>query len=240
MRAILANGSSTSILLPDSGPAILDVKRRAAAESRVRHGVTVMFEESADYDSQGSGLAGCRCGARAGARSGRACLIRVARAAARRVRKGNSIRCHITRELLRESTARATSVDKVLCHSLCVEQGAFDVPCALHRESASNVIGRFGWESDRLPDVQRARSIGRMGSIKTGLGAMDCGRCLADRSRVFEDLRPTPGEACPSGALRRPGGSRAAPEHRASDSSAAPQQRSLRLLACRRRSRSSS
>ena len=57
VRAIVATGDVKTILLSDNEPAILDLKRQAAAEFRVRHGMTVIIDDTIEYESQDNGLA---------------------------------------------------------------------------------------------------------------------------------------------------------------------------------------
>ena len=57
VRAIVAAGSPKVIIRSDNEPAIADLKRQAAAECRVRHGMTVILEDTTEYDSQSNGLA---------------------------------------------------------------------------------------------------------------------------------------------------------------------------------------
>ena len=57
MRAIVATGEAKIILRSDNEPAILDLKRQAAAECRVRHGMTVVIDDTTEYESQDNGLA---------------------------------------------------------------------------------------------------------------------------------------------------------------------------------------
>ena len=45
------------ILQSDNKPAILDLKRQAAAECRVKHGMTVIILDTTEYDSQSNGPA---------------------------------------------------------------------------------------------------------------------------------------------------------------------------------------
>ena len=59
---------------PDNEPSILDLKRQAAAECRVRHGMTVINDDTTEYESQDNGLAGM--------------AVRVVKGVARSVRSG--------------------------------------------------------------------------------------------------------------------------------------------------------
>ena len=58
VRAIEATGDAKIILRSDTEPAILHLKRRAAVECRVRHGMTVMIDDTTEYESHDNGLAG--------------------------------------------------------------------------------------------------------------------------------------------------------------------------------------
>ena len=57
VRAIVATGDAKIILRSDNEPAILDLKRQAAAECRVRHGMAVIIDVTTEYESQDNGLA---------------------------------------------------------------------------------------------------------------------------------------------------------------------------------------
>ena len=57
VRAIVATGDAKIILQSENEPAILDMKRQAAAECRVKHGMTVIISDTTEYDSQSNGLA---------------------------------------------------------------------------------------------------------------------------------------------------------------------------------------
>ena len=57
VRAIVATGHAQIILRSDNEPAILDLKRQAAAECRVRHGMTMIIDDTTEYESQDNGLA---------------------------------------------------------------------------------------------------------------------------------------------------------------------------------------
>ena len=56
-QAVLAAGAPKVIVLADSELAIIDLPCQAAAECRVRHGLTVVDEDSTEYVSQDQGLA---------------------------------------------------------------------------------------------------------------------------------------------------------------------------------------
>ena len=56
-RAIVATGDAKSILRSDNESAILDLKRHAAAEYRVRNGMTVIIDDTTEYELQDNGLA---------------------------------------------------------------------------------------------------------------------------------------------------------------------------------------
>ena len=56
VRAIVATGDA-KILRSDNVPAILDLKCQAAAECRVRHGMSVIIDDTTEYESQGNMLA---------------------------------------------------------------------------------------------------------------------------------------------------------------------------------------
>ena len=56
VRAIVATGDAKIILRSDNDKAILDLKRQAAAECRVRHGMIVIIDDTTDYASQDNGL----------------------------------------------------------------------------------------------------------------------------------------------------------------------------------------
>ena len=53
----MATGDAKIILRSDNKRAILDLKRQAAAECRVRHGMTVINDDTTEYESQDNGLA---------------------------------------------------------------------------------------------------------------------------------------------------------------------------------------
>ena len=57
-RSIVGTGDANAkiILRSDNEVAILDLKRQAPAECRVKHGMTVILDD-AEYDSQSNGLA---------------------------------------------------------------------------------------------------------------------------------------------------------------------------------------
>ena len=55
--AHVATGDAKIILRSDNEPAILDLKRQAAAECRVRHEMTVINDDTTEYESQDNGLA---------------------------------------------------------------------------------------------------------------------------------------------------------------------------------------
>ena len=57
VRATVATGDAKVILLSENEPAILDLKRQAAAQCRVRHGMTVINDDTTKYESQDNGLA---------------------------------------------------------------------------------------------------------------------------------------------------------------------------------------
>ena len=57
VRAIVATGDAKIILQSDNEPAIFDLKRQAAAECRVRHGMMVIIDDPTEYESQDTGLA---------------------------------------------------------------------------------------------------------------------------------------------------------------------------------------
>ena len=57
MRAIVATGDAKIILRSDNEPAIQDLKRQAAAECRVRHGMAVTIDDTMECESQDIGLA---------------------------------------------------------------------------------------------------------------------------------------------------------------------------------------
>ena len=59
------------ILRSDNEWAILDLERQAAAERRVRHGMTVIIDDSTEYESQDNGLV--EISARSEVRSTRCC-----------------------------------------------------------------------------------------------------------------------------------------------------------------------
>ena len=52
----MVTGDAKIILQPDSEPAILDLKRQAAADCRVKHGMTVILDDTTEYDLQSNGL----------------------------------------------------------------------------------------------------------------------------------------------------------------------------------------
>ena len=58
MRAIVAAGDAKIILRSDNELAIFDLKCQAAAECRVRHGMTVIIDDTTEYESQDNALAG--------------------------------------------------------------------------------------------------------------------------------------------------------------------------------------
>ena len=51
VRAIVAIGDAKIIFQSDNERAILDLKRQAAAECRVKHGMTVIICDTTEYDS---------------------------------------------------------------------------------------------------------------------------------------------------------------------------------------------
>ena len=53
----LDHGLTRFIAKCDTGPAMLDLRKQAAALARSRHGLEIIFEESPEYDSQSNGLA---------------------------------------------------------------------------------------------------------------------------------------------------------------------------------------
>ena len=57
LRAFSAAGHSQFIAKSDDEPSIIDLKKRAAASARVKHGMTIHPEESPHGDSQSNGLA---------------------------------------------------------------------------------------------------------------------------------------------------------------------------------------
>ena len=57
VRATVRTRDAEIILRSDNEPAILDLKRQAAAECRVKHGMTVILDNTTEYDSQSNGLA---------------------------------------------------------------------------------------------------------------------------------------------------------------------------------------
>ena len=57
VRAIVATGDAKIILRSENEQAILDLTRQSAAECRVRHGMTVIIDDTTEYESQDNGLA---------------------------------------------------------------------------------------------------------------------------------------------------------------------------------------
>ena len=57
VRAIVATGDAKIILLPDKELEILDLERQAADECRVRHGMTVIIDDTTEFESQDDGPA---------------------------------------------------------------------------------------------------------------------------------------------------------------------------------------
>ena len=57
VRAIVATGDAKIILQSDNEPAILDLQRQVAAECHVKRGMTVIIDDTTEYDSQSNGLA---------------------------------------------------------------------------------------------------------------------------------------------------------------------------------------
>ena len=53
----MATGDAKIILRSDNELAIINLKRQAAAECRVRHGMTVINDDTTEYESQDNGLA---------------------------------------------------------------------------------------------------------------------------------------------------------------------------------------
>eukprot|EP00974_Lingulodinium_polyedra_P031148 2997537-Lingulodinium_polyedra.AAC.1 len=56
-RVIVELGAAEIILKSDDEPAILDLRRRVAANVRASHGIGISFETSPQGDSQSNGLA---------------------------------------------------------------------------------------------------------------------------------------------------------------------------------------